>query len=184
MEAKITLYNADGTQIGETFARRARQLVKQQRAVWMDDDHTAIRFNPDPDYAESDWTEDFEYEKAPHPTAKRHPELDPLYVFARKKLAERRRVILHLVLLVPEFILLFIFTAFSFNGGSDWFALTFFGFACGVLVTANACNVYYYYDRYVKDQPFDTGTLSFWQARREAQLAAEVEKLRRMGYGE
>ena len=46
MENKITLYTSDGVKIGETFTRRASQLVKQQRAMWTDDSQTAIRFAP------------------------------------------------------------------------------------------------------------------------------------------
>ena len=181
MEAKIKLFDADGTQIGETFARRARQLVKQQRAIWMDDDHSAIRFNPDS--TEDDWNEEIEHGKIPR-TIEKHPELDPLYVFAKKRLTERRRVILHLVLLVPEMIAVIFFTVIIGNGWHSEPAFLFFGFVSGVLITANACNVYYYYDKYVKGRPYGVGTSSYWENRREMQLAAEVEKLRRMGYGE
>jgi hypothetical protein len=46
MEGKVTLYDSNETKIGETFARRARQLVKQQRAFWLDDAQTAVRFLP------------------------------------------------------------------------------------------------------------------------------------------
>lgn len=46
MEKKVILYNSDNVKIGETFVRRARQLVKQQRAVWTDDREEAIRFAP------------------------------------------------------------------------------------------------------------------------------------------
>ncbi|MCL2855972.1 MAG: 2TM domain-containing protein [Defluviitaleaceae bacterium] len=46
MEKKVILYNSDNMKIGETFVRRARQLVKQQRAVWTDDRQDAIRFAP------------------------------------------------------------------------------------------------------------------------------------------
>jgi len=46
MENKITLYNSNNTRIGETFERRARQLVRQQRAMWVDESQTAIRFAP------------------------------------------------------------------------------------------------------------------------------------------
>jgi len=178
MEAKIKLFDADGTQIGETFARRARQLVKQQRAIWMDDDHSAIRFNPDS--TEDDWNEEVEHGKTPR-TIEKHPELDPLYVFAKKRLAERRRVILHLVLLVPEMIAVIFFSVLIWESGFRGFGPFFGGLCSGVLFTANACNVYYYYDKYVKDQPHAS---AYWQNRRERQLTAEVEKLRRMGYGE
>jgi len=44
MEGKVLLFDSKGTKIGETFARRARQLVKQQRAFWIDDKHESIRF--------------------------------------------------------------------------------------------------------------------------------------------
>ena len=46
MESKVILYDAKDKKIGQTFARRARQLVKQQRATWVDDQHEAIRFAP------------------------------------------------------------------------------------------------------------------------------------------
>ncbi|MCL2378226.1 MAG: 2TM domain-containing protein [Defluviitaleaceae bacterium] len=44
MESKVLLYDSNNVKIGETFARRARQLVKQQRASWVGDNHEAIRF--------------------------------------------------------------------------------------------------------------------------------------------
>ena len=46
METKVSLYNSHDEKIGETFIRRAKQLVKRQRAVWVDDSRTAIRFAP------------------------------------------------------------------------------------------------------------------------------------------
>ena len=46
METKVTLYNAAGERIGDTFARRAKQLVKHQRAHWVDESETAVRFHP------------------------------------------------------------------------------------------------------------------------------------------
>jgi len=46
MEGKVILYDSNDIKIGETFIRRARQLVKQQRASWVDDSQDAIRFAP------------------------------------------------------------------------------------------------------------------------------------------
>jgi hypothetical protein len=46
MEPKVTLYDSNNVKIGETFARRARQLVKQQRAAWTHSDQTNLRFFP------------------------------------------------------------------------------------------------------------------------------------------
>ena len=47
MEGKVILYDSNNVKIGETFTRRARQLVKQQRASWIDGNQDAIRFAPD-----------------------------------------------------------------------------------------------------------------------------------------
>jgi len=44
MKSRVLLYNSDNIKIGETFARRAKQLVNRQRAEWVDDNHSAIRF--------------------------------------------------------------------------------------------------------------------------------------------
>ena len=46
MEGKVLLYDSNDNRIGETFVRRAKQLVKQQRASWTDDSQSAIRFAP------------------------------------------------------------------------------------------------------------------------------------------
>ena len=46
MENKVLLYDSNGNKIGKTFIRRAKQLVRQQRAVWTDDNQNAIRFAP------------------------------------------------------------------------------------------------------------------------------------------
>ena len=46
MEGKVLLYDSNDVKIGETFVRRARQLVKQQRASWISDNQDAIRFAP------------------------------------------------------------------------------------------------------------------------------------------
>ncbi|MCL2350196.1 MAG: 2TM domain-containing protein [Defluviitaleaceae bacterium] len=46
MEEKVILYDFNNVKIGETYVRRARQLVKQQRAFWVDDSQRALRFAP------------------------------------------------------------------------------------------------------------------------------------------
>jgi len=46
MKDKVLLYDSNDNKIGETFTRRARQLVKQQRASWIDENQDAIRFAP------------------------------------------------------------------------------------------------------------------------------------------
>jgi hypothetical protein len=179
MESKIALYNADGAQIGETFLRRARQLVKQQRATWMDDNHTAVRFHPDP-------ADDFETaeEASPYPSSEKSPERDHLYALAKIRLRDRRRVIIHLLMFIPAFIAIIFFSIIIDSGFGEGAAFLFFGFFSGVLLTFNVCNVYSYYKQHIKDKVYTTGAIGYWKNRRAIQLAAEVERLKRMGYGE
>jgi len=44
MENKVLLYDSNNVKIGETFVRRARSLVKQQRAMWLDEAQSAVKF--------------------------------------------------------------------------------------------------------------------------------------------
>ena len=179
MESKIALYDADGKSIGETFVRRARQLVKQQRATWLDEEHTAIRFNADPALDEA---ETWEAANIPYPaptpaaTGEKRPTRSPLYAIAEAKLRERRRVIFHVLLSIPTFIGIVIFTILINGGWHAEPAFLFFGFASGVLLTFNICNIRNYFKMY--------GLGSFLDNRKETQLAIEVERLRRLGYGE
>jgi len=46
MDNKVMLLDSNDVKIGETFIRRAKQLVRQQRATWVDDTQSAIRFAP------------------------------------------------------------------------------------------------------------------------------------------
>ncbi|MCL2204111.1 MAG: 2TM domain-containing protein [Defluviitaleaceae bacterium] len=46
MEGRVALYDSSENKIGVTYVRRARQLVKQQRASWVDESQSAIRFAP------------------------------------------------------------------------------------------------------------------------------------------
>ena len=176
MESKVIMLDASGAEIGETYTRRARQLVKQQRAIWADDAHTSIRFMPDK-------TEDWELEplepiltKEPPPT----PEIDrtsSLYAIAAKRMRDRRRIVWHTVLLIPVFIIIAMFGVswydMSRHGGNGF--LIFMGFCWGVWVT-------YYFNhlrRYLKS--LDNLPRS---TKRRLMLDAEVDRLRRMGYTE
>ena len=58
MESKVLLYDSNDVKIGETFIRRARQLVKQQRASWIDDNQNAIRFAPGQENLDDTLTDD------------------------------------------------------------------------------------------------------------------------------
>ena len=39
---KITVYNQDNERVGETYRRRAKQLVLKNRAIWLGDEFSAI----------------------------------------------------------------------------------------------------------------------------------------------
>jgi len=54
MENKVVLYNSNDIKIGETFVRRAKQLVNRQRAQWTDSSQTAIRFYPEMEHMDED----------------------------------------------------------------------------------------------------------------------------------
>ena len=86
MDIKIALYDADGNKIGETFKRRAKQLVKQQRAVWEDESQTSIRFLPD----EDNFFEEVEEEKESTKNA--------LIMYkAKQNVKERKNIIKHAI---------------------------------------------------------------------------------------
>jgi len=176
MESKVIMYDANGTEVGETYTRRARQLVKQQRAVWADDTHTAIRFAPDT-------TEEWEAEptSAPAPTA--HTPVSEssyaLYALAEKRVRDRNRVILHSVALIPVLIIIFIWGVSSWNArrGGEMFIL-FMGIGWGAWVTSYICHL----RNYIRKYNTLLGPGGSWSARRRMALDVEVDRLRRMGY--
>jgi len=129
MESKVLLINSNDDKIGETFVRRARQLVRRQRAVWVDDNHTAIRFYPGMEkmddtaapvehpYAKSEIIEHVQKNTA-NKTADATPAIPsptPLYNDDRlvnwlipradKRMRQRRRFVIHSFILIPVAIL-------------------------------------------------------------------------------
>jgi len=53
MESRVLLYNSSDTKIGEISASEAREIVSRQRAEWVDNNHTAIRFYSGMEYMEN-----------------------------------------------------------------------------------------------------------------------------------
>ena len=176
MESKVIMYDASGVEVGETYTRRARQLVKQQRAVWADDTHTAIRFAPDA-------MEEWEVAPAPPPgaAAPAPDKSSALYALAERRLRDRRRVIWHSVALIPVFFIVLFWGVASWNNsrhGGEMF-LIFMGIGWGVWVTAYICHL----RNYIRMAGYLPRPGS-WEARRKMTLDVEVERLRRMGYTE
>jgi len=95
-KGKVLLFNADDVKIGETFFRRAAQLVRQQKAEWADDSCEAIRFykgmeNTD---ASSDVSS-----ISPHMNGFLSSEFD-------RQIKERAKFVIHSFMLVPGIIML------------------------------------------------------------------------------
>ena len=160
MDNKVLLYDAANAKVGETFLRRARQLVNRQRAEWVDDTHSAIRFYPDDDGWEA---------VAATPADESMTE-NRILAIAEKRLRERKHFIWLSIAFFPVLTLcLMMGEAF---GSSEFF---FFLFGCWLTFYA------------VRGYAFVKNRLrGFRPANREERyakkLAGEVEKLKRMGY--
>lgn len=173
-EGKITLYAADGKRLGETFTRRARQLVKQQRAVWTDEGHTAVRFLPD---APEEWETGAEYEgeaSIPLETDK------TLLAVAKKRLSTRRWLYLHTLALVPGYIFFAITADVLFwQTTTNHFIRGAFIGSTFTLWTVMYVFIIYQFVRHNRGFfPFANS-----EKRRALRLEREVERLKRMGYG-
>jgi len=196
MEGKVILFDANGTEIGETYARRARQLVKQQRAIWADDTHTAIQFMPD---AEEAWELHPKSESAAHTS---YPEPDPvshaahkpfssstahhttdtasgLYALAARRMQDRKRIIWHSLLFIPGYFLILFLWMIATNARMFNLSFLTMGFAWGAWTMAFIAHLRTFAKEYGYSlRPKD------WETRRRIRLEAEVEHLKRMGYSE
>ena len=176
MEGKVTLIDANGVQIGETYTRRARQLVKQQRAIWADDTHTAIQFMPD---SAEEWETPITPEPEPVHTPPPASTVDTtLYAMAEKSIYDRRRLILHTVAVIPGYIAIAILWAIIISG--RWFEMSYLtmGIAWGMWTMAYISHLRNYKKAYRYLSAGD------YTARRRMQLQAEVDRLKRLGYTE
>ena len=196
MKGKITLFNPEGKHVGDTFARRARQLVGQQRARWMDEERTAIQFFPDLD---EEFTlegttlkpdEDIAIEEStgiesPHTIGSATEKPSVLYKLAEKKLDARKKLIIHTLLLVPVafaifFTIMVLFDGLPRNESFGWF---FFGASWSSWFTFYICHARGYFKKYgSRLHTSDTIIGDYMQTRRERNLAVEVARLRRMGF--
>lgn len=141
MESRVTLYDSNNVKVGETFVRRARQLVKQQRAKWVDDSLSAVRFTADAE----EWEDGFDMMKdeSPIPIMPSVSTADDemLIVLAEKRIRERKFFRLHSILFIPA---LFFFYAF-FHSTMHWrTAEFFFVFMTGALISAYLIHLVWY----------------------------------------
>ena len=169
MENKVLLYDADDVKIGETFSRRARQLVSRQRAEWVDESRGAIRFFPD--------SEEWETEDEP-----KTEEPKGIYLLAEKRLRERRRFLWHTIGFLPGYMLFALFAEIMNSGYRNNIASFYFMFFnFGVWTCLYVIHAYYYYKRHVEGYVYYSSSKRERKARK---LAEEVDRLKRMGYAD
>ena len=131
MEAKVLLYDSNNVKIGETFARRARQLVKQQRASWVDDNQNAIRFAPGMENTDTAHDEAHEEEltQTTQDTDKK------LLQLAKQRVYARLAFKLHLsIALLISSLLIIIFMLTSRPGNYFWPVWPTFGLGLSVVI--------------------------------------------------
>ena len=164
MKDKVKVLDHTDSQVGETFMRRARQLVKQQRAEWVDNE--TIRFVHDENTDKSEWkiAACEEESDACVETPRRTDKEALLYYLAEKRLLRRRMFVLHTILMIPGYFACLAFAALVRGDGFPLFMALSFGWTTPYLLH---CSVFIY----AKTQEYSPS--------REHRLAMEVDKLRR-----
>ena len=163
MSSMITMLDANDEKIGETFFRRAKQLVKQQRAKWTSEDQKAIRFMPgmeDSNEEANDTPQDLACEKWIHE-------------LAIKRIQDRKFFKWHSIAIAPSLVMVFLVTVWMIHplyGGQV--AMLFLGLAWGSLSTSYFIHVFFYLNKY----PIRDNALK--KARREREIAAEIAAIR------
>ena len=164
MSNMITMFDASDNKIGETFFRRAKQLVKQQRATWTSDDQKAIKFVPGMENL-SEETDDG--------TSQDSADEKWIHVLAIKRIQDRKLFRWHSFSIVPSLFIAFLVAAVVVDAafGGDM-ALLFLGLAWGSLSTAYFIHVFFYVRKY----PIRDNALK--KARKEREIAAEIAAIK------
>lgn len=163
MKSKVMLFDASGAPVGETFMRRARQLVSQQRAEWINDG--AIRFAPDADISDIGVGMSIDEETLPEARpirSKTGPDA-LLYHIAETRLQERKNFIWHSILLVPVTIICLIL---GLSSRSD----EFLTFLLGAWLSPYGFHAFIFFRKILNEYRPES---------RARQIEGEVEKLRR-----
>jgi len=101
MDGKVLLLNSDSVKIGETFFRRAAQLVRQQRAEWTDDSQMAVRFHPGKEIATKSEAKQSDLAVSPLVNGLLANEFE-------RRIKEREKFVIHSFSLVPGFIVILV----------------------------------------------------------------------------
>ena len=165
METKVIMYDADNQKVGETFLRRARQLVSKQRATWTDDTQTAIRFAPDDPL-------EMETDIIDTPSKDKDERLLSLAKQIISERHERHRFIWHTLALIPGYIsIIFVINVMlAARNGNDYVF-----FLWGAWTMAYAIHAYVF----IKPRWLSYRNL---EGRYRQTLDYEIERLKRMGY--
>jgi len=163
MESKITLYASDDSKIGETYARRAKQLVKQQRACWVNE--SAIKF-----------VEVAEVELIPEPEVKTVTvNEEKLLKIALRRIESRNRMILHTLLLVPVWLAFFVFCAGFLDGWLHWSYLNFIlGLGTGSWLMLYGVHLWKYFSPKIKKMRINASR----EERKSRIIAKEIATLK------
>ena len=163
MSNMIAMLDASDNKIGETFFRRAKQLVKQQRATWTSEYQKAIKFLPGMENVSEE--------------AKDVPQ-DPadekwIHELAIKRIQDRKLFKRHSIAIAPGLIMALIIAGGLIDaalGGEA--ALFFLGLAWGSLSTAYFIHAFFYLKKY------PVRSVASKKARREREIAAEIAAIR------
>lgn len=108
MVQQLTVYDESGAHVGMTFPKRARQLINKQRALWHNDEHTAIRLLPD---AKEDTTMDAYLDEDLDETIGVTGSDELLLYLARKNVREKRNLLRHVLAYIATWPMIGIFYA-------------------------------------------------------------------------
>jgi len=130
MEGKVLLYDSNNVKIGETFFRRAKQLVKKQRAIWVDEHQDAIRFAPGMEHMHDSITDDFHEEVSVDFSGAD----DELLKLAKRRVYSRFAFKLHSSIVLVICVFLTLIHLFTNPAGFFWpiFPITGLGFSVAI----------------------------------------------------
>ena len=157
----IAMIDSNENKIGETFYRRAKQLVKQQRAVWTSDEKNAIKFIQD-------------MENIPEDDPTQEQDEEWIFKLAAKRIKDRKLFKWHSIMLIPGLILTWIFGLIISDASHPVNGAFFIGFSWGSWITSYIIHAYFYFKKY----PF--GGQAAKKARKERELAAEIAAIKSM----
>ncbi|MDR2166527.1 MAG: hypothetical protein LBE35_01575 [Clostridiales bacterium] len=140
---KIKVFDKNNEMIGETFARRAKQLVLKGRATWANPENSAIRLleaNKKEEIMTNNGYIDLRDEAAETTPKPSKPGEDLLMYIAKRNVAARRDLIFHVAAFPIAFVIIMLLTD-GFIRDTGYFFLGIF-FSWGLLIAYKAFNYF------------------------------------------